>query len=264
MGNTQAKLTPGRQWADAPFQLLESIRKRDGITDVTKETFAQASATEMVLVHNVMIRGLNSIYLQAPNIKEQKDVADFVVYLFSWSLMLHAHHHTEESTAFPLLEKYTGVENLMGKNVDQHRLFEPGLEAFDQYITALKAGKENYDGKKVCTIIDSFGPTLVSHLTEEIATIEGLEQYGDKIDWKSYNKAIQKEAVDEGDTEHGIPFFIANIDSTFEHPFNASSWPPFPWFVALICRWVYIPKHKEAWRFGSCDSYGVPKDLPFV
>jgi len=154
----------------------------------------------MVLVHNTMIRGLNSIYHQAPNIKEAKDAADFILYMSSWSLMLHAHHHSEETLAFPMLNKYTGIEGYMDKNVAQHRLFEPGLEAFDKYVAALKTGEEKYDGKKVCTLIDGFGEILVSHLTAEIGTLEELEQFNDKIDWVTYNKAIQKEAVDEGDT----------------------------------------------------------------
>ena len=37
----------------------------------------------MVLVHNVIIRGMNSIYQQAPNVKS-KDYAAFIGYVTCW------------------------------------------------------------------------------------------------------------------------------------------------------------------------------------
>jgi hypothetical protein len=37
----------------------------------------------MALVHNVIIRALNSIYLQAPHVRPE-DVKDFLAYCFCW------------------------------------------------------------------------------------------------------------------------------------------------------------------------------------
>jgi hypothetical protein len=37
----------------------------------------------MAIVHNVIIRALNSIYLQAPHV-QQKDVKDFLAYCYCW------------------------------------------------------------------------------------------------------------------------------------------------------------------------------------
>lgn len=156
----------------------------------------------------MIIRGLNSIVLQAKNIKEEKDITDFLTYMYSWSLLVHMHHDNEESTAFPMLEKDIGIEGYMDKNVDQHKLFGPGLTAFDEFVAAVKGGKENYDGKKVCEIIDSFGGVFTQHLTEEIGTLEELEKFGDKINWPVWNKALQDKAVNEGDkvvvSDHSI------------------------------------------------------------
>lgn len=154
----------------------------------------------MALVHNMIIRGLNSIHLQAPQIKEKKDITDFLTYMYSWSLLVHMHHATEESMIFPLLEGWIGVEGYMEKNVDQHKLFGPGLTAFDEYIKAVQAGEAEFDGTKVQTIIDSFGEIFTQHLNEEIDTFLSLEQFAEKIDWPDWNKKVQEKAVKEGDT----------------------------------------------------------------
>jgi hypothetical protein len=166
---------------------------------IKKETPASAAASEMVCVHNMIIRGLNSIYLQAPNIKEKKDIEDFLTYMFSWSLLVHMHHENEELVCFPLLEKDIGIEGYMEKNVDQHKLFGPGLKAYDEYIVAAREGKEPFDGAKVLAIIDTFGTVFTQHLTEEIATFEELDKYEDKINWPYWNKRVQEQAVKAGD-----------------------------------------------------------------
>jgi hypothetical protein len=97
------------------------------------------------------------------------------------------------------LEKYIGIEGYMEKNVDQHRLFGPGLKVYDEYIPAVRECKEIFDGMKVRSIIDSFGAVLTQHLTEEIATFEELDKFGNKIDWKYWNKMVQEKAVKSGD-----------------------------------------------------------------
>lgn len=169
------------------------------LKDLKKETAASAAATEMVLVHNMIIRGINSIYLQAPKIKLEKDVEGFLTYMYSWSLLVHMHHDNEESLIFPLLEKYIGIDNYMEKNADQHKLFGPGLGTFDAYIPAVREGKEKFNGTKVRSIIDSFGAVLVQHLSEEIGTFEELDKFAEKINWKDYNKKVQEKAVEAGD-----------------------------------------------------------------
>ena len=74
----------------------------------------------MALVHNVMIHGYNSIYLQAPRIIS-KDVPDFVQYCLSWYEVVRGHHHSEEQLLFPLIEEGTGVKGIMDDDVKEHR-----------------------------------------------------------------------------------------------------------------------------------------------
>lgn len=149
----------------------------------------------MCLIHNVFTRTINSIYLQAPNIKLDKDIADFITYMESFCIMLHDHHDNEERFYFPWLEEYIGIKNYMEKNVEQHHAFAPGLKQWEDYIAALKAGKETFDGAKIRSIIDGFGPIFFQHLKEEVESFVALETFGDKIDWVKWNKRVSDFAL---------------------------------------------------------------------
>jgi hypothetical protein len=59
-----------------------------------EQSAAEKFATEMANVHNTLIRGLNSIILQAPNVKEPQDVKDFMKYAEIWHTLIHEHHTT--------------------------------------------------------------------------------------------------------------------------------------------------------------------------
>ena len=74
----------------------------------------------MVLAHNGIIRGLNSIYLQAPRIprKDLRMIRDFLTYCQRWSESMHHHHDAEEEYFFSSIEKITEVEGLMERNVE--------------------------------------------------------------------------------------------------------------------------------------------------
>ena len=154
----------------------------------------------MALVHNCLIRALNCIYLQAPNVKNPADVADFLTYMHAWSLFLHMHHETEEVVVFPLLEEAIGIKGFMEKNVEQHAAFGKGMGEYDEYVKACQEGREKFDGEKVRNIVGEFGEMLTSHLTDEIGTLLSLEEHNHKIDWPDCNKKVQKKAVAEGDT----------------------------------------------------------------
>jgi hemerythrin-like domain-containing protein len=75
----------------------------------------------MAVLHNSFSRGLNSIYLQAPYIKEE-DVQDFIKYCLVWHSVVSTHHEQEEKLLFPAIEKAGGASEigLMEENVKDH------------------------------------------------------------------------------------------------------------------------------------------------
>jgi hemerythrin-like domain-containing protein len=106
---------------------------------------------------------------------------------------MHHHHDAEETIFFPSIEKITGVEGIMERNIEQHRAFTPGFEAFDTYTRTCIPG--DYDAVKLKSLIDSFAEPLHRHLKEEIETLQGLNKYDSEEIRKAY-KRFEKSLMD--------------------------------------------------------------------
>lgn len=140
-----------------------------------------------------------------------------------------------------------------------------------------------YDAKKFMELLESFSGLVVEHLKAEVDMLVELEKYS--IDWEPINARTVKHAVETAEKLRGpslsfamleygadgrcgwyqeIPFILHNMDITFENNLHVGVWPALPWIAQLIFCWFYVPKYKGAWRFGSCDAYGRPKELEFV
>lgn len=138
----------------------------------------------MALAHNLLLRNLNAIYLQAMGVKLPTDITDFVIMCQIWWETVHHHHSMEEEHFFPLIEEYSGEKDIMETNIHQHAAFQAGVEQFRIYV--FQTTPEEYDGRTLIKIIDSFGPVLTKHLTEEIDSLLALDKFGgDKLE-KSY------------------------------------------------------------------------------
>ncbi|RAL60009.1 hypothetical protein DID88_000635 [Monilinia fructigena] len=160
-----------KKWADGPFRLLSTPRSS---LEGKPESLASRNASEMALVHNILLRGLNSIYLQAPNVKETNDIADFVKFCDAWSSILHSHHAAEETVYFKLLDEQSSQDGVFIANHTEHEKFLPGLFAFDLYVSGVKDDAKPFDGYKLRELIDAFGADLESHLHHEISVLEDL------------------------------------------------------------------------------------------
>lgn len=114
----------------------------------------------MALAHNGMIRGLNSIYLQAVHLppSDTSTIRDFLTYCQCSYESMHHHHDIEEEHFFPQIEKIASVPGLMQANVEQHQAFTPGFEAFDAFVRTCQP--ENYDGTRIKELVDAFATTL--------------------------------------------------------------------------------------------------------
>lgn len=240
-------------------------------------------ASEMSLVHNMVIRGLNSIYLQAPRVS-QNDVPSFLQYALAWWALVNVHHTGEETDFFPYLEDVTGQKGLMDVNVDQHHAFGDGLQRFKTYMEDCVAGKQKFEGNKVVGIIDEFGEVLVTHLTDEIPTLLQLREVGmEKLGGleKQFGLEGEKNMVrlniklEELMAEfmkltmpiqkllglvQGLPFCFCNHDVQYEDG-KWASWPPAPRIVHILARHVTYWVHRDRWKFAACDRYGHLRPL---
>jgi hemerythrin-like domain-containing protein len=153
--------------------------------------------------HNMMIRGINSMLLQAPSVSEPADVLNFMEYAHTFCGVIHEHHNTEEVLYFPLVEEATGIPGIMDRNVVQHEEFMPKLHAFEVYVTQVKIGVKTYDSKKFVDFINGFAPLLVRHLADEIRVLMELEQYN--INWTPINERLTKYAIESANK---VRFFL--------------------------------------------------------
>lgn len=123
-------------------------------------------AVEMILIHNVFIRSLNSIYHYAPRVKKDDETA-FAGYCLTFTENIRVQHDMEEEIIFPFLQ----TKFDMGVNVEQRAGLTSGVNALEQYMNEVSSHKSAYDGAKVRELIESFGDDLVEHLHDEVYSL---------------------------------------------------------------------------------------------
>ena len=100
--------------------------------NLTQTDIFATGATHMALAHNSIIRGFNSIYLQAAHVKDA-DKKNFVGYAKTWHHLVTSHSEDEEANLFPKIEELLGDKNIWTEAKQEH-----GMEAnSSQEIKAL-------------------------------------------------------------------------------------------------------------------------------
>ncbi|KAL0765392.1 hypothetical protein CaCOL14_012141 [Colletotrichum acutatum] len=186
-------MAPTCIYADHPYSLIPTPTYQNSTSekDVTEPDMFTRIASKMALVHNMILRGLNSIYLQAPHVKASESKA-FFQYILAWYSLLHVHHSGEEEHFFPAIDELSGQKGLMDGNVTQHKEFHDSLASFKQYVDSCVSKKDKLDSAKLMTLIDGFGDVLTKHLRDEIPSILELRVFGaDKM--ASLEKTFEEE-----------------------------------------------------------------------
>lgn len=76
-------------------------------------------ASHMCMLHNCIIRGFNSIWLQAPHITDV-DKADFIGYSLTWHKFVKSHHDDEEENLFPKVEDQLADKKVWAESHIEH------------------------------------------------------------------------------------------------------------------------------------------------
>ncbi|OKL64117.1 hypothetical protein UA08_00145 [Talaromyces atroroseus] len=236
-----------------PLSLIPTPGGQTGGTDQFTEF-----ASHMALVHNIIIRGYNSIYLQAPKVK-QADVHDFLHYCQAWNEFVVGHHDSEEHVLFPGTEKETGVQGIMDEDVQEHASFHHGLADIKAYLeTSLTSPASDFNGSNLIMILDCFAPAFHSHLTHEPARLASLSRYD--FDMKALGDHTTQHSLQRYSTTDILPVLWYNLDTTFEN----GKWESFPelpaamkWYMINVLGWW----RRSWWRFVSCGANGVEREL---
>lgn len=257
-----------KPWADTPFKLIphyETLGYKTGETILPIHSLAM----EMIIVHNMLLRGINSIYLQSLSVPTNLQ-PDFANFALTWGESIEEHHHTEETLLFPVYAKITNEPAIMGAEIAQHEAFHHGLEGYIKYMRSVVAKEEPYDGAKIRRIVDEFMPVLRQHLEDEISTLKGFTRFDEKIQKElveathKVSAHIKAEAQKKPEVKTTVlPMMLACHDQTFEGGVHAG-FPGLPWFVMLIIKWMFVPKNKGWWQFAPCDASSKPRELPYA
>ena len=221
------------------------------------DTFTKG-ATHMALVHNAILRGFNSIYQQAPHVKEA-DYPDFVGYSLAWYNFVKLHHDDEETELFPKVEEIIGKKGIWGQTHKEHEAFLAGLGEYESYLKGLKTPKD-FDGAKLVSIMDTFQKPFNDHFHSEIKTIAALSELGDYSEAGPVFAKWGKTSLMKSGYADGIPMLFFNFDRTFEDGMWAA-WPPMPAPIRVLLTKVGSTWHWGWWKFASCDGDGNPKAL---
>ncbi|OAA47857.1 hemerythrin HHE cation binding domain-containing protein [Metarhizium rileyi] len=245
------------EWADKPLKLVDTpwtLHKQNDL-------FTTA-ATHMALLHNALIRGFNSIYLQAPYV-EAADASDFAAYALTWHKFLVSHHDDEEGKLFPDMVGILRDDGIWANMTQEHESFLPGLTAFQAYLNT-----PSYTPAGLLRIMDSFAADLSAHLHHEVAVMAGMAAHEGAPARESLRgalasdmlKAWGKNTVTKAGYADVLPFFLLNTDRTFEGGVWRN-WPRMP----EVVRWCMVNlvgmRHGPRWRFASCDASGRPRRL---
>lgn len=121
----------------------------------------------MCLVHNIMIRAFNALWINAPLVVAA-DEAAYVGYGLACLATVHIHHHGEETITFPRLQGKLD----MTPNIDQHAAFHEPMDALKDYFTRVSKKKEKYDAVKTRQLLEAFAGPIVQHLTDEVNIVK--------------------------------------------------------------------------------------------
>ncbi|KAI0892819.1 hypothetical protein F4806DRAFT_224281 [Annulohypoxylon nitens] len=251
----------GKPWADTPIKLVATPQYETKHTDIFT-----TGATHMALLHNAILRGFNSVYLQAPHVKPT-DTADFIGYALTWHKFVATHHDDEEATLFPKVEEVLNDKNIWAETHKEHEAFLGGLAQFEKYLRGVEHNPVTFDGKELVKIMDGFKDSFDAHFHSEISTIANLKDHPNapkpvspeeqtaSLTFKSWGKST----VTKAGTLDVVPFFLLNLDGTAEEG-QWENWPPIPapikWgLVNIAGAW-----HSRWWKFSSCAA-GRPRKL---
>ncbi|KAH7101330.1 hypothetical protein BKA62DRAFT_703446 [Auriculariales sp. MPI-PUGE-AT-0066] len=238
-------------WSASPFPLTHVPEKPE---DVPIDFYH--CAVVMTGIHNIITRGLNSIYNHAPLVVEKgttNDKADFITFSLSWYDFVHAHHTGEELWFFPEIDHATGETDVMQANVNQHEVFQKPLGEFNTYFVEVRKSPETLDASRVKELIDAFASALIAHLGDEIPTLLELGRRFPNIPIAKMDEVHGKKMVASVDKSLALPMFFTNSDRAFEGGKWSNVFPPIPGIVRILTKWVFSWKYRGAWRFSAAN-----------
>ncbi|KAF2114888.1 heterokaryon incompatibility protein-domain-containing protein [Lophiotrema nucula] len=151
---------------------------------------------------------------------------------------------------FPLLKTPSATKDI-------HHEFAEGLGALHEYSTKTAP-------KEFCRLIDAFAKPIRKHLADEIATLWAIDSVTtDSAESRKLLEIYEYCEAEAGKQDKHVvsPMVLGLCDKTFE---GGNDWPKMPIGSAYLVHYLFGRKHRGAWRFLPCDTWGQPRELAFA
>ncbi|CAA7268770.1 unnamed protein product [Cyclocybe aegerita] len=217
------------------------------------DDIAQWFSTDLTLMHNVIIRALNAIWLYAPLVLPEDESA-FTGYALACVSMIRWHHDAQENFVFPRLQRKAD----MRPNVLQHLGFDARMKSFEEYLNKVHDRREPFDSEKVIELRRGFGGKLVQHLHDEVRTVSParlLTFNRDKL--KRIADALDDNKTGFRDSSTLFPFII-----TAHNQEHAPDWPVVPTALKWFLSHVGLHLHRQYWIFSPYTIDGELQNYP--
>jgi len=120
----------------------------------------------------------------------------------------------EEKFFFPECEKRS--PGSMVDNVEQHHLFQQGLETLKEYCIEVQQSPSTYHGTKVVEMVEAFAAPFVRHLHDEIDTLAPQKLrsiFPDKTDLKKTHNTMIRWIVSNAPKTKMLPWVSYSLDA---------------------------------------------------
>ncbi|KAG8913984.1 hypothetical protein FRC01_004277 [Tulasnella sp. 417] len=172
-------------------------------------------AIRMVVVHNIMLRGFNSMAYYCSEVEPNTTKFDaFLDYSSQIIELLHDHHSMEEEMYFPFLERNLGA-GAMSENVSGHDTFKPQLEHLDDLVKQLRAHQTAWNMVEFRkATLDLLSP-LRKHLGEEIDTLRAwkLKDHFTIAELQGFESALEERIKSNSSLTKSLQLLYVNGDA---------------------------------------------------
>lgn len=221
-------------------------------------------------LYNAMLRGINSLSLQAPFVTALADIVDFLFLAQSWAGWVRQHCDHLRTRVYPRFEEILGKPGALAAQLEETEFFLPALEDFASYAAQARDRPETYNATELLRIVEDLAPRLHHYFGAQIAAMMGMTTLcGPPGSAKAEARAAallqsyqQLERELQGSADHFVvpPMMIRLRDCTFE---GGNDWPKLSVLAVHQIADRLSPAHAGAWRFLPCTVWGKPRPLPF-
>ncbi|KDR77178.1 hypothetical protein GALMADRAFT_139192 [Galerina marginata CBS 339.88] len=236
---------------DGPYPLISISNTSFDFHNTSN--IAQWFSTELSLTHNVILRALNAIWLNAFLVLPA-DEGDFMGFGLACLSMIRSHHETQEKVVFPILQEKID----MRMNVVQHIEFDELLKDLETYLRKVQNKQEPYDSGRLLELRAALGSRLVQHLHDEVDTVNPKYLYAfSKQELMNLVHAIDEHKKNFRDSATLLPFIVTN-----HHKEDAPDWPIVPASLKWLTNHVGFQLHRHYWKFSPYTATGDVQTYP--